>query len=408
EDKVLTYMVQRIRKITDELGSLSGILSAQLAVRFDKEGLRQLTRAAVKAALTPNDRAVQAAKELEGRYEADSQILRGDLGVLERQMERSKRAVGHDADQLRHAVDVGLQLVCGHGLQPVEPPTDPPSWHLPVAHLDATWASTLAPLREAADPDAPHWHVPKVRPVAFRAAHQLDADTVQLHLGHPLVKRLLARFRAQGFAAHDLERVTLMHTPGESVRRVVLLGKLSLFGHGATRLHEEVLLVAGQWSAEAAPTPYKADGLRKAQEVLDAALAAGSPAHPDADAPRRIQRAVERDLRALLPELEALAREQEAKAVALLTDRGEGEAQDMHAILERQHEKIIEAQKARKQLNLSLSRDEHAQFELDVRALGKRLEQLEKERIAEPEAIRRSYQVTLRRFEQLGLVYLWP
>jgi superfamily II DNA or RNA helicase len=407
EDKVLTYMVKRIRTIADELGSLSGVLSARLAARFDKVGLRGATQRMVLQTLTPDDRAVQAAKALESRYEGDSTALRGDLALLERQMDRSKKAVGYDADQLRHAVDLGLRMVCGHGLSAIEPPTDPPAWRLPVKQLDATWASTLAPLREAADPDAPHWHLPKVRPVAFKAAHQLDADTVQLHLGHPVVKRLLARFRAQGFAAHDLERVTLMHTPNESVRRVVLLGKLSLFGHGATRLHEELVTVAGQWSADSAPTPYKANALRTAEAVLDAAIAGGSPTHPDPQASKRAIKKVDRDVRALMPALEQLGAEREAQAAELLTKRGEAEATEMVEILNRQHQKILEAQ-ANGQLPFQFSTAEKSQYELDVRALAKRLDQLEKERTVEPEAIRRSYQITLRRFEPVGLVYLWP
>jgi SNF2 family DNA or RNA helicase len=406
EDKVLTYMVKRIKVITEELGSLSDVLSLRLAARLEK-GLRKVTLKDVDTSLTPDERAVEAVRQLEGRYEADANILRGDLGALERLIETSKKRVGYDTEQLHHLVDLGLRLATGQGLQPLDPQTDPPAWHLPK--LDATWASTLAPLRETPPPDAPPWFIPAVRPVAFRAAHRLDAPTVQLHLGHPVVKRLLARFHAQGFAAHDLARVTLLHTPEESVRRVLLLGKLSLFGDRATRLHEEVLLVGAQWTADNAPTPYKGDARRRATEVLEQHLR-DPKAHPEASANERARKHAARDVAALWPALLETATEAEAAARQALSTRGEAEANEMVRVLERQRTRILQVQ-ANRQLPLLLTdadKEQQEQFERDLRSMAKRLGDIEIELDREPAAIRRTYTVALRRFEPVGLVYLWP
>ena len=61
-----------------------------------------------------------------------------------------------------------------------------------------------------------------------------------------IAQRLLARFRSQGFVYHDLSRACLAQTK-DSIPRVILLGRLSLYGEGAERLHEELVPVTGRW-----------------------------------------------------------------------------------------------------------------------------------------------------------------
>ena len=68
-----------------------------------------------------------------------------------------------------------------------------------------------------------------IRPVIFEDAGVLNEDSVHLHLEQRVAQRLLARFRAQGFIHHDLSRACLAQTK-DSVPRVVLLGRLSLYG----------------------------------------------------------------------------------------------------------------------------------------------------------------------------------
>ena len=68
----------------------------------------------------------------------------------------------------------------------------------------------------------------------------LTEDTVHLHLEQRVAQRLLARFRSQGFIHHDLSRACLAQAT-DSIPRVILLGRLSLYGQGAERLHEELV-----------------------------------------------------------------------------------------------------------------------------------------------------------------------
>src|SRR5262249_56067654 len=72
----------------------------------------------------------------------------------------------------------------------------------------------------------------------------LDDDVVHLHLEHRVVQRLLSRFLSQGFVYHDLSRACVGQTT-DAVPRVILLGRLSLYGPNASRLHDEIVAVCG-------------------------------------------------------------------------------------------------------------------------------------------------------------------
>ncbi len=406
EDKVLTYVVRKLKTIREELGSLSEVVSGRLARRFAEQGPRRLGPADVDRELDVGRDALTAQKELEGE---GAERLRGDLDQLRGQLNRSEQRLGYRVEHLGELVDLGLEIASGGpGLTPCEPPTEPATWVLP--DLGPEWSAVLDPMREETPADAPRWHRAPVKPVALRAAHRLDADTVQLHLGHPLVKRLLSRFRAQGFAEQDLSRVTLVHNTVDSVRRVVAFGRLSLFGPGATRLHEEVLAVAGRCLSDRVE-PYGEGARRESQRVLDELLAHGPRPHPDDGQQIVARNRAERDFQALWTHLVAEAEQREARARELLLKRADDEAQAMTALLERQRKRIDETFAEHVQLSLALSqakREEREQFERDKRFLRQRLGAIDDELRTEPAAIRTSYGVVLRRLEPVGLAYAWP
>ena len=108
-----------------------------------------------------------------------------------------------------------------------------------------------------------------LRAVSFRPALTTDGVDVegvlQLHLEHRLVRRLLSRFLSQGFSS-GLSRVSVVIGP-DAQPRVVLLGRLALYGPGAARLHEEILLVTAAWTEFAA---ICAETLRRGARGRDA------------------------------------------------------------------------------------------------------------------------------------------
>jgi hypothetical protein len=125
---------------------------------------------------------------------------------------------------------------------------------------------------------------------------------------------------------------------------------------------------------------------------------------------RELQAAAPQDLRELLPHLQKRGEELTAKSEKLLLQRGEQEAKEMRAILERQQEAI--AATARKTETdapmLPFEGDEQRQLDANRRHWDSRLEAIEKELDEEPKRVREVYAVKATRVEPVGLVYLLP
>lgn len=404
EDRVLRYLVKKLHHIREELGSLSEVVSTRLAAQLE-HGIRDVTPETIDTLTTPDERARQAQQELEGEG-ADQ--LRGDLDVLNRQLERSQRAVSYRTDHLHRLVDLGLRLLDGNLGTGALIPRDDGSYELPP--LDRSWDAIIDPMRDKT-PSEQRWSKPPVRPVTFTPLQRLDADTVQLHLGHPLVQRLVARFRAQGFAAHDLSRVTAVVNHRDPSRRVVLFGRLALFGHGATRLHEEVLAVAARVTTQGLE-PFADTGAQTTVAWLEEALAEGPRAPEDPAIRQSLEHRARNDANTLWSLLQAQAKTAREGALLKLAERGTREAQDMTKLLERQRQAIQATlrQGEDKQLVMldKARKEERAQFERDRRFMTQRLEAIDTELREEPARIERSYEVVLPRFEPVGLAYLWP
>lgn len=107
----------------------------------------------------------------------------------------------------------------------------------------------------------------------------IDAfDVVHLHLEHPVVKRLLGRFVAQGFVYEDLSRACFAQL-NDIIPRIILLGRLCLYGTGAARLYEELIAVAARWidpgRRKTPLSPYGREAEGNTLELLEKALAKG-------------------------------------------------------------------------------------------------------------------------------------
>lgn len=411
EDRVLTYMVKKMHVISEELGSLSDVLSERIAARMER-GLRGLATSDIDRLAHVDEGALRAVAVLESRGQGGTSTLRGDLAALDALRAKSQATVGYRPDHLREAVDLGLRLATrtqanpdGHGLEAILPPDDPPAWRLPA--LDDSFGGLLDRLR--ADPADGAWKGP-IKPVSFTAAHVLDAETVQLHLGHPLVKRLLARFLAQGFGAHDLNRCTVIPST-DRLRRVVAFGRLALFGPRATRLHEVVIEVAAQVRPDGTLQLFKEAGAETTVAALAETLAAGPALHPSRAVQDDVRRRASADFATLWAEIRSRAEAAEGEARTALVERGEVEATELRAILDRQERRIrVELGEEADQMRLAFRdrRQELDQYERDLIAMTKRLEAIKIEREQEPLALRAAYEVALRRVEPIGLVYLWP
>jgi hypothetical protein len=281
------------------------------------------------------------------------------------------------------------------------------------AGAEPTWADTLDTLRVPRRPDQKPWDWRRdapIRPVVFADPGTLDDDVVHLHLEHRVVKRLLNRFVAQGFVHDELSRACVGQTR-DTIPRVLLLGRLSLFGPGAARLHDEVIAIATRWTdpdtRRQSLRPFASDAQDKALGLLEETLADERLHNLPDEVSRRLRAAIARDVSELRPHLEERGHELARRARERLFARAEKESKEMHDILTQQRDSILRTRKATAQLTLDLE-DERRQLEADRRHWERRLTQLERELETEPARIRDSYDVRVARVAPVGVAYLWP
>jgi superfamily II DNA or RNA helicase len=415
EDLVLEKLVAKVDVIQRELGSMSAVLLERMSEVMDK-GIDDSTLSLLDRAEQAGDRRATASEELE-RSRPDLQRLRADIEQSSQMLERSQRVLNFDPTLLRDAIDVGLELSGIAALKRNEAQgaesTDA-SWVL--GPLPESWQDTADTLRPARGRDEPLWEFRKKAPMplVFRPPPRMNAALNHVHLEHPLVQRVLGRFLSQGYSAHDLSRVTVVRTRHDALVRVIAFGRLSLFGPGATRLHDQLVRVAARWmeGREQELKPFADDADRKAIDMLEQVLAeaptleAASPALQ-----QRVREAAPRLFSALWTHVHAEADARAVEAEQQLVRRGVEESKALEEILRTQRRAIIDEIEQRSQLTLDQAfadPREDEQFRREKQWLDERLVSIQRELGTEPPQIRELYRVALRRLEPVGLVVLWP
>jgi superfamily II DNA or RNA helicase len=429
EDRVLEVLVRKSETIRRELGSLSKVIDDDIEKRLaagishrDADRIAQ----AIEATSIDAERRSVTEEELEAsrgrRAELDAQIERC-RGLLE----RSRTATGFDTAPFRAALSCALEMLGAPPLEQAVGPDGRQVWTVPALDrrhgTDPSWAGTLDTLRTPRPPTRTlaEWRrEAPIRPVVFEDAGVLTDETVHLHLEQRVAQRLLARFRSQGFVHHDLSRACLAQSR-DSIPRVVLLGRLALFGRGAERLHEELVPITARWvepGQRSRPLePYAREAESKTLDLLEQALADSAGDRSRAGIPEVVQSrllaAAARDIGELLPRLEPRAAEWAKAAEAKLRERGEREARELAETLERQRQRVRDELakydgKDMRQLTLGFGDDERRQLEEDVRWWRDRLSLFDRDLAEQPDRIRNFYEVRAQRVEPVGLVYLWP
>jgi superfamily II DNA/RNA helicase len=424
EDQVLKILVEKTKTIQAELGSLAPVLEARLAKLlqggFRRRDLGRLEREIRDESIDPEKKAA-ATEELDAAARVRRDQLSKQIDELRDLMKTACDAINFDTDSFRDALSAGFRIL---GTGPLEPEKDGATWRLPQdARLfaDPTWNETLDTLRAPRRRGERLWDWRKtspIRPVVFRDVGSLDDQKVHLHLEHRLVQRILGRFLAQGFVRDDLARAVAI-VSDDPIPRVILLGRLSIFGDRGSRLHDEILAVAARWNdpktRKEALEPYKEKGLATTLSLVEAALK--KPREIEELTRRVLIEGADRDFRELEPVLNGLAKSEGTRAEAELKKRGERESRDMLEILESQRKRIaqeLERTESKKdkdtgQLFLpGFSDDEKRQVQAEVKHWLKRLEEIAVEVEHEPKRVREAYVTRVRRVEPVGLVYLWP
>ena len=433
EDRVLDVLVKKSEVIHEQLGSLAPVVAKRVeamfavGIRHDQIGGLRHTLDRIHDEVRASTEGHVVQEDLEEVRERKAPLAT-QVQRLEQMLKESRDWIGLDDRHFRDALSASLEILGADSLAPVDDAQaarDPSTarWVIPRLHermgADHTWAHTLDALRAPIKKGQKRWEWRReapIRPVVFRDSGTLDADVVHLHLEHRVVQRLLGRFLAQGFLHDELTRACVVRTD-DPVPRVVALGRLSLHGEGATRLHDEILAVAAEWHD---PTTRGRGKLKPVGEgakaetlkLLDDALAQPRLREVPDGIRFRLQAHAAQDVSELHPHLQRRADVLARQARRALETRGVQEAREMTRILEaqrdrieRQHEK---AARDGQQLTLGFSREEERQFAANQKHWVARLQALEDEIRAEPARIRAGYDVRASRVEPVGLVYLWP
>ena len=203
----------------------------------------------------------------------------------------------------------------------------------------------------------------------------------------------------------------------DSIPRVVLLGRLSLYGKGAERLHEELVPIAARWvdptRRDQPLSAYAKDAANTTMALLEETLnESGGARQPSATVAQQLLGSAAQDVADLLPQLQARAEDLAQDAIRKLTDRGERESKDLRETLVLQRDRV-EKELARhtrehEQLTLGFDVEERRQLEANMKSWERRLEQFDRELESEPQRLLDFYAVQAQRVEPVGLVYLWP
>jgi len=398
------------------------VIEGKLADTLTKRGIRraaldELEREIDSADLDSGSKET-VAEELEDSRDRQS-ALKDQIDTLRNRLNDSRKWVGLEEEDFRAALSCSLELV---GAEPLaRTAADSPAFTFPAIDRkeggDATWAEAIDALRTPRERGQLFWDWRRqstIRPVVFADPGTMTDEVVHLHLEHPVVRRLLGRFTAQGFVHHDLSRACFAQTT-DAIPRVILLGRLCLYGAGAARLHEEILAVTARWvepdKRKGPLAPYAREAEGNTLELLEKALSKGIQPK-DKVRLSILQATGPRDVAELLPHLETRGKLIGTEAKEKLAARGQDEAAAMKEILLAQKKRIAEttartAKDAAQQL-LAWAEEERKQLEADRLHWGRRLSEIDQELATEPDRIRAGYIVKAERVEPVGIAYLWP
>jgi SNF2 family DNA or RNA helicase len=432
EDRVLDVLMKKTDIIHRELGSLSPVMEHQvnkLLVNGIRHEQAEMLTASIEKADQQDDSA-DASHEIITEELENIRLRRQELhqqnALLQEMLSESQKWLGLDDRHFRDAVSASLQILGASTLHPVDTQAaiaDPATarWEVPALDQrfgsDPTWAATLDTLRVPRKRGQKLWEWRKeapIRPVIFRDPGSLDGEAVHLHLEHRVVQRLLGRFLAQGFLHDELTRACVCLTDSP-IPKVIVLGRLSLYGDRASRLHDEVIAVAAEWIAPEARGRSKLRPLGEGEKdnvlkVLEDSLASPRLRDVPEGIRQRLSLAAAQDVAELIPHLDRRAEALAERAQKTLAVRGKKEAAEMKAILEEQRDRILKRQQETAgNLQLSLfAEGELRQLDADRRHWEKRLQRLQSELVSEPDRIESIYQVKAVRVEPVGIVYLHP
>lgn len=421
EDRVLRALVKKTETIRAELGSLSQVIDARLS-KLLKGGIARAEASKLESEIEKADlersKRASVEEELEATRSRQHELKR-QIDGLRTRIQQAKDWIGLDNDHLKEALSCSLQIMGAKPLKADGTEDEADCFRFPNLQerygADPSWVTTLDTLRKPPKDGIRGnlWRKESpIRPVVFEPPKELTNSVVQLHLQHRVVQRLLGRFTSQGFVYHDLSRTCLAQAD-DALARVVLVGRLSLYGTNAARLHEELIFVSARWQApelrKSPLSPYGRTAEERTMTVLEKALSE-PPSEVSPETKAQLETSIALDVTQLLPQLRSRGEAIKEQAEQALAKRGKIESEEMVRILTDQRARVAQRLDETNSSQIEFEFDEHERRQLtaDRKYWENWLAKVDTEQEREPQKIRDFYEVKSFRIEPVGLVYLWP
>ena len=373
------YLLRAARKvdaIREDLGSVGGILSAQIQDAM-------LGKSKRLDADVQSQRRDRAKKMLSIEKELAARIAK-----LHDNLQQSKADAHLSPENVRKAVETALALAEKPPLEEVRVGCgneEITAWKVPS--FTDSWSEASIGLA--------HPHTKNIRPITFDPDCIKDRDDVVLaHLNHSLVRMSLRLLREEVWktgSSSRLHRVAVRSVPGLKEPMVYVFSRLLIVGGDHLRLHEELTFSGGELKADS----YRREPVLKTlQQYLDASQPMNDvPDGAFAVLKSRFAKYEESVTRSY----EARSKERLDSLLSTLAHRRDSEIADMNALLD-ELEKSIRKEldvennhEAYVQLTFDFGDEDLQELKRDFAALRARLGQIPEERANETSAIERHY-----------------
>ncbi len=437
EDKVLDVLVKKTEEIRNSLGTLPPVVVNRLNELLNKginptsigETISQIQGVDEEEAIKRSQELIKV--ELEDNSREREEALKDQISRLEKALIKSEKWLNFRSDLFRDALNTSLKI---NALEINSPPQirlkdfsrnyediERAEWIFPDANSlpggEQSWGDVLDYLRPLRKPGQKIWQWRKEtcpQPVVFKDPETLDSGTVHLHLEHPLVQRLLSRFLVRGFQTNNLSKAAVLGTRDDTAK-IILLARLSLYGHGASRLHDEMIELVAEWDPQDPNRRLRVLNSTKsgfAIEDLTTSLKDNLP-EVDLKIQNRLKEFVVGDVKNLKNRLDQVAEERASKAMEMLIKRADDESRNFIKLLNEQRMRVLKTQSKHDtefdQLSLGFANQELIQLRLNRKHWEKRLEKIQRDLKVEPDKIKKTFKVaTSPRIEPAGVIILWP
>lgn len=372
---------QKVDQIREDLGKVGPVIAEQVEQAMLGKR-RNLDTSQAESQTEPIRRLLKAERDVQ------DQVRR-----LREQLADIKHELRLTPENVRHVVQVGLEIAGQPPLEPVEMEGVRQAFRVPP--LTKAWESCLKGLEH------PHTHKP--RPIVFDHddAHGRD-DVVLVHLNHRLVQMCLRLLRSQIWSTGQekrLSRFSAQIVPDDHLPMpaIVAYGRLLVLGETHQKLHEE-LVVAGGFIQEGR---FRRMNVGEVTKAVEHALAVAPPASMVS----RLESLWGSLRQPLSDALKARTKDRTENLDKMLTELARKEKENVAEILNELRRRLEADLAAPEQLELDLQLDDR---DRSLDALRRRLEQIPGEIEAEHLQIDRRFAGPTPRLFPVAVTFLVP